>query len=115
MNEYHDNKKEGLYKSVASGEILFSSKDKFESGTGWPSFFRPAKPMDPNKPSCVVEKKGFTMGIPSTEVSCSTDGVHLGHVFSYDKWGPIFKGAKRYCINSASLKFVPKEQLSKKE
>jgi peptide methionine sulfoxide reductase msrA/msrB len=101
-NEYWDNKREGIYLDIVSGEVLFSSRDKFDSGTGWPSFTRPVESKN------IIEKKekGF-MG--RTEVRSSKAGSHLGHVFD-DGPGPT---GLRYCINSASLKFIPKEDMEK--
>ena len=102
QNEYWDNKAEGIYVDVVSGEPLFSSRDKFDSGTGWPSFIRPLKKEN------IVEKKesGFLGRI---EVRSKEADSHLGHVFED---GPEPSG-RRYCINSASLRFVPKEELEK--
>ncbi len=101
-NEYHDNKEEGIYVDVVSGEVLFTSKDKFDSGCGWPSF---TKPVDNNS---VYEKNDFTHGMVRTEVRSTNANSHLGHVFED---GPKEKGGLRYCINSASLKFIPKEKM----
>lgn len=104
-NEYWDNKKEGIYVDVTSGEPLFSSKDKFDSGSGWPSFTRPIDPKS------VVEKTDNSHGMTRVEARAKNSDSHLGHVFED---GPKDKGGMRYCINSASLKFVPKEELEKK-
>lgn len=101
-NAYWDNHKPGIYVDVVSGEPLFSSLDKFDSGTGWPSFTQPVKGTD------IVEKKDSTLGMTRTEVRSKVADSHLGHVFDD---GPADKGGLRYCINSASLKFIPLEEM----
>src|SRR5262245_23289398 len=102
-NAYWNNHKPGLYVDVVSGEPLFSSLDKFDSGSGWPSFTKPVKGTD------IVEKKDATHGMVRTEVRSKQADSHLGHVFDD---GPRDKGGLRYCINSASLRFIPVENMA---
>ncbi len=102
-NEYWDNKKAGLYVDRISGVPLFSSEDKFDSGTGWPSFMKPVFP------DSIHERSDTGAGMVRTEVSASVSGSHLGHVFDD---GPG-KNGLRYCINSASLRFVPEAELER--
>jgi methionine-R-sulfoxide reductase len=101
QNSYWDNKREGIYVDIVSGEPLFSSTDKFKSGTGWPSFTRP---IDAN---ALVEHTDTRFFMKRTELKSQLAGSHLGHVFDD---GPQPTGL-RYCINSAALRFIPAEQL----
>jgi len=101
-NEYWDRFEDGIYVDITTGEPLFASADKFESGCGWPSF---AKPIDK---VLLQERTDSSFGKTRTEVRSANSSAHLGHVF---KDGPSFSGGQRYCINSAALKFIPKTRM----
>jgi len=100
--EYLHNKKPGIYVDIVSGEPLFASSDKYESGCGWPSFTRPIEPAN------VQELNDSSHGMVRTEVRSRHGDSHLGHVFPD---GPRDRGGLRYCINSASLRFIPRENM----
>ena len=103
-NAYWDNKEPGIYVDVVSGEPLFASVNKFDSGTGWPSFTRPIEVKN------IVENRDISHGMIRTEVRSSAGDSHLGHLFPD---GPRAEGGLRYCINSASLRFVHRDDLEK--
>ena len=100
--KYLHNKEAGIYVDIVSGEPLFASSDKYESGCGWPSFTKPIEPAN------VTELHDKTHGMIRTEVRSAHGDSHLGHVFND---GPRDRGGLRYCINSASLRFVPRERM----
>ena len=102
-NKYWNNKQEGIYVDVVTGEPLFSSNDKYNSGCGWPSFTQPINPEE------VVKKEDTSLGMKRVEVRSKIGNSHLGHVFD-DGPGP---GHLRYCINSASLRFIPVQDMEK--
>lgn len=101
-NEFWDNHEDGIYVDVVSGEPLFSSTDKYDSGSGWPSFTRPIESAE------IVENTDRTYGMVRTEVRSGQADSHLGHLFDD---GPAAAGGLRYCINSAALRFVPLAEL----
>jgi len=100
--EYLDNREPGIYVDIVSGEPLFASSDKFESGCGWPSFTKPIEATN------VKELRDTTQGMVRTEVRSTFGDSHLGHVFPD---GPADRGGLRYCINSASLRFVHRDDM----
>jgi peptide-methionine (R)-S-oxide reductase len=100
--EYLNNKQPGIYVDIVSGEPLFASSDKYESGCGWPSFTKPIQP------AYVNELQDNSHGMTRTEVRSTHGDSHLGHVFPD---GPQDRGGLRYCINSASLRFIPKDEM----
>ena len=102
--EYLHNKEPGIYVDIVSGEPLFASTDKYESGCGWPSFTKPIEPAN------VAELRDTSHGMIRTEVRSSNGDSHLGHVFED---GPQDRGGLRYCINSASLRFIPRDDMER--
>ena len=103
--EYLHNKQAGIYVDIVSGEPLFASADKYESGCGWPSFTKPIEPANINS------LRDNSLGMVRIEVRSKHGDSHLGHVFDD---GPADRGGLRYCINSASLKFIPREEMEAK-
>jgi len=101
--EYLDNKEPGIYVDIVSGEPLFASSDKYESGCGWPSFTKPIEPANVN------ERRDTAHGMIRTEVRSAHGDSHLGHVFPD---GPADRGGLRYCINSASLRFIHRDDMA---
>lgn len=101
-NAYWDEKRPGIYVDIVSGEPLFSSQDKYDSGTGWPSFTKPLVPEN------IVRKKDGVLFFPRIEIRSAQADSHLGHVFED---GPTDKGGLRYCMNSAALRFIPRERM----
>ncbi|SLN00830.1 peptide methionine R-sulfoxide reductase [Brochothrix thermosphacta] len=104
-HEYNDNHQEGIYVDIVSGEALFSSRDQYDAGCGWPSFTKPINQTE------VAEHTDDTLGMRRVEVRSTTADSHLGHVFPD---GPQKTGGLRYCINGAALKFVPVTELAEK-
>ena len=102
--EYDDFFEEGIYVDIVSGEVLFTSKDKYDSGCGWPAFTKPASE------GALTEKVDLSHGMIRTEVRSAGAGSHRGHVFTD---GPSDRGGLRYCINSAALRFIPLEDMEK--
>lgn len=102
--EYWEHKEDGIYVDVVSGEPLFSSKDKYDSGCGWPSFTKPIERKQ------IKEKADFSHNMHRIEVRSTEGDSHLGHVFND---GPLEDGGLRYCINSTALRFIPKDDLEK--
>jgi peptide methionine sulfoxide reductase msrA/msrB len=103
LNEYFDNHDDGIYVDIVTGEPLFSSNDKYDSGCGWPSFTKPIVP------EVVVEFEDISYNMVRVEVRSRAGDIHLGHVFTD---GPKESGGLRYCINSASIEFIPVDEMA---
>ena len=104
QNAYWNNHQDGIYVDIVDGTPLFSSRDKYDSGTGWPSFTKPLSP------DVIVDREDDSLGTPRTEVRSKKANSHLGHVFDD---GPTAQGGLRYCMNSAALRFIPVADLQK--